>query len=85
MSKTFRDTTTRHFLTHDELAALDRDLKFCPAPTFGKKLTSEQLQFYNREGYPLPFRVFSDDEIGQIRAHFDDWLEEADQHQIRNP
>ncbi|MCY3761641.1 MAG: phytanoyl-CoA dioxygenase family protein [Gemmatimonadetes bacterium] len=78
MSKTFWDSTPRHFPTHDELAALDRNLRFHPAPeTAGKRLTAEQRQSFNREGYLLPFRVFSDAEIGRLRSRFDGWLEEA--------
>ena len=78
MSKTFWDSTPRHFPTQEELAALDRDLRFHPAPAAaGEKLSAEQLESYNREGYLLPFRVFSDAEIGRLRSHFDGWLEEA--------
>ena len=78
MSKSFWDSTPRHFPTQDELAALDRDLRFHPArETAGKRLTVEQRQSYNREGYLLPFRVFSDAEIERLRSRFDGWLEEA--------
>ena len=78
MSKSFWDSTPRHFPTHEELAALDRDLRFHPAPAAaGEKLSAEQLDSYNREGYLLPFRVFSDGEIGRLRSHFDGWLEET--------
>ena len=78
MSKSFWDSTPRHFPTHEELAALDRDLRFHPAPAgSGEKLSAEQRQSYNREGYLLPFRVFSDAEICRLRSRFDGWLEEA--------
>ena len=78
MSKSFWESTPRHFPTQEELAALDRDLRFHPAPVrSGEKLSPEQLESYNSEGYLLPFRVFSDGEIGRLRAHFDGWLEEA--------
>ena len=78
VSKSFWDSTPRHFPTHEELAALDRDLRFHPAPAgSGEKLSAQQLKSYNCEGYLLPFRVLSDAEIGRLRAHFDGWLEEA--------
>ena len=78
MSKSFWDSTPRHFPTQEELAALDRDLRFHPAPAgSGEKLSAQQLESYNREGYLLPFRVFSGAEIGRLRAHFDGWLQEA--------
>lgn len=78
MSKSFWESTPRHFPTHEELAALDRDLRFHPAPAGpGEKLSAQQRQSYNREGYLLPFRALSDAEIGSLRAHFDRWLEEA--------
>ena len=78
MSKSFWDSTPRHFPTQEELAALDRDLRFHPAAAAaGEKLSAEQLESYNREGYLLPFRVFSDAETGRLRSHFDGWLEEA--------
>ncbi len=78
MSKSFWDSTPRHFPTQEELAALDRDLRFHPAPaTAGEKLSPGQLESYNREGYLLPFRVFPEGEIGQFRAHVDGWLEET--------
>ena len=78
MSKSFWDSTPRHFPTQEELAALDRDLRFHPAQaTAGEKLRPGQLESYNREGHLLPFRVFPEGEIGQLRAHVDSWLEEA--------
>ena len=82
MSKTFWDSATRHFPSHDELATLDRDLRFRPAATEGKTFNSNQIEQYNREGYLLPFRVFDESSINNIRTHFDRWLEEAHKQSI---
>jgi len=56
----------------DELSAVQRDLSFhpCsnPAPAV---LTREQVGQFNRDGYLMPFRLFSPDEIADVRAYFD--------------
>src|SRR5690349_6458327 len=50
----------------------DRDLTFRPASeAAARKLTPEQIRFYNQQGYLKPFRVFSDEEILEHRHYFD--------------
>lgn len=60
----------------DELEAVRRDLTFHPSATTGsfKVLTPAQVGRFNREGYLLPFRIFSDAEIGDLRRYFDGLL-----------
>lgn len=56
----------------DELARLGRDLRFHPSKTESPKvLTREQVESFNRDGFLRPFRVYSDEEIADIRAYFD--------------
>jgi len=58
-----------------ELKAMGRDLRFYPVSNdHPKKLTQEQLEHYNRLGYIAPLDVYSAEEIGAIRAYFDDLL-----------
>ncbi|MBI1311032.1 phytanoyl-CoA dioxygenase family protein [bacterium] len=60
----------------DDLAGMERDLRFYPGPvTEPVAMTAEQVEHYNREGYVRPFNVFSVEEIGAIRSYFDDLLE----------
>ncbi len=61
---------------HDELAAVRRDLAFHPSATTGsfKVLTPAQVGRFNREGYLLPFRIFSDAEVANLRRYFDGLL-----------
>lgn len=58
-----------------ELDSIERDLNFypsiCPEP---RRLTQEQIAFYNREGYVRPFTIFSPAEIEAIRVYFDGLL-----------
>jgi hypothetical protein len=60
----------------DDLAAVARTLDFHPSTaTRPKVLTAEQVARFNRDGYLKPFRVFSDAEVGDLRAYFDRLLE----------
>jgi non-haem Fe2+, alpha-ketoglutarate-dependent halogenase len=58
-----------------ELDSLERDLRFhpCNNPAPGT-LTPEQISAFNRDGYLKPLRIFSLDEIADIRVYFDDLL-----------
>ena len=58
--------------TQDDLAALDRDLSFHPVvnPT-PEALTPEQVERFNRDGYLMPFRIFDEAEVADLRAYFD--------------
>lgn len=55
-----------------ELADVPRDLRFHPSATAHPKvLTPEQIARFNRDGYLMPFRVFSPGEIADVRGYFD--------------
>jgi hypothetical protein len=61
----------------DELLAVDRDLSFHPCTgTAPKVLTPEQVARFNRDGYLMPFRIFSGAEIADLRSYFDRLLAE---------
>lgn len=61
-----------------EIDAIERDLRFYPSTvTDPHSLSREQVEGYNRDGFVRPVRVFSDDEIADIRAYFDDLLEQV--------
>ena len=57
---------------------IDRlDLRFKPVENLSpRRLTAEQIAFYNREGYVMPFDVFTDVEAVRNRAYFDYLLAE---------
>ena len=58
-----------------ELASIQRDLKFYPSTvTHPQTLTREQVAGYNRDGYVAPIRIFSAEEIADIRQYFDELL-----------
>jgi hypothetical protein len=60
---------------HDEIEALERDLRFHPsAVTDPKVLTRAQVEQFNRDGYLKRIRVFSAEEMAAHRAYFDDLL-----------
>jgi len=59
----------------DDLAAVDRDLSFHTCTnTTPRVLSREQITQFNREGYLLPFRIFSEAEVAELRTYFDDLL-----------
>ena len=62
---------------HDvRVSQLERELRFFPVPTsHPQKLTSEQLCFFNEQGYLSGFRVFNDDEVKENRKKSDALLE----------
>jgi non-haem Fe2+, alpha-ketoglutarate-dependent halogenase len=58
-----------------ELATVSRDLRFHPSPvTEPATLTREQVAAFNRDGYLKGLRIFSDAEMAEHRAYFDDLL-----------
>lgn len=60
----------------DELATVERDLRFHPSTTQNAKVLSpEQIEQYNRDGYLKGFRIFEPAEIASYRAFFDALLE----------
>ena len=63
--------------TQEDLDSIERDLRFFPVDNQSPRtLSREQLEFYNRNGYLLPFDVYSDQEIAVIRSEFDNLLAE---------
>ena len=58
-----------------EIDELPRDLRFRPSENKDPKvLTRAQIDTFNRDGYIKGIRIFSDAEIGEIRAYFDQLL-----------
>ena len=66
----------KSFPNPDELAQLERRLKFHPSTvTHPKVLTAAQVAAYNREGYIKPITIFSQEEITAMRGFFDGILD----------
>ena len=58
-----------------EIDELPRDLRFRPSENKDPKvLTRAQIDTFNRDGYIKGIRIFSDEQIGEIRAYFDHLL-----------
>jgi hypothetical protein len=56
----------------DELTTVDRTLAFHPSTNLSPKiLTPEQITRFNRDGYLMPFRIFSEGEVAELRTYFD--------------
>ncbi|WP_437224796.1 phytanoyl-CoA dioxygenase family protein [Planctomicrobium sp. SH661] len=69
------DTTFLAPPATEDLEKLDRDLRFHPVTNDRPQtLTASEIAAFNRDGYLRPYRIFSETEIGQIRAYFDDLL-----------
>jgi hypothetical protein len=59
----------------DELNQLQRDLSFHPSKTVAPVvLRPAEIEQFNRDGYLKGMRVYSNDEISQVRTYFDDLL-----------
>ncbi len=59
----------------DDLAAVERDLSFHPSSNPSPRvLTTEQIERFNRQGYLMPFRIFSTEEMNDLRSYFDGLL-----------
>lgn len=55
-----------------DLESIPRDLKFYPSTVSDPRvLTREQVEGYNRDGYVAPLRIFSTEEITELRQYFD--------------
>ena len=64
--------------THQELRAMDRDLRFYPSTVADPAaLSAEQIAAYNRDGYIKGLRIFDEAEIAKHRAFFDTQLQKA--------
>ncbi len=58
-----------------ELSRVERDLHFHPCGVRDPRtLRPDQIEAFNRDGYLMPFRIFSAEEIAEIRAYFDGLL-----------
>ena len=58
-----------------DLNSIPRDLRFHPSPVeAAKTLTREQVEHYNQFGFVRPIRIYSADEIAEIRTYFNDLL-----------
>ena len=57
---------------------IERDLSFYPSTvTAPRALSVDQVQSYNNDGFVRPVRIFTEDEIADIRAYFDALLEQV--------
>lgn len=62
----------------DELANIERDLRFHPASSANPaKLTPNHIESFNRDGFLKGLSVFDTNEITDIRAYFDGLLSQA--------
>jgi hypothetical protein len=62
----------------DELGRIKRDLTFRPASAERvRRLTAQQVEDYNRNGFVRRFRAYSAEQISSIRAYFDRLLEKT--------
>jgi hypothetical protein len=65
-------TTFQPLPAAGDLAAVERDLRFHPAATANPQtLTKHQIARFNCDGYLMPFRIFSPEEITDLRGYFD--------------
>lgn len=68
-------STPKFIPTAEELSRLERDLRFHPSAVANpKRLTAEQIAAFNRDGYLKGIRIFSEDEMADIRGYFDGLL-----------
>jgi non-haem Fe2+, alpha-ketoglutarate-dependent halogenase len=71
-------TTTAAFTMvpeREQLARMERDLRFHPSTNSNPRvLTGSQIESFNRDGYVRPVRIFSDEDITEIRRYFDELL-----------
>lgn len=59
----------------DEVAQMERDLRFHPvAASALKTLSAKQVETFNRDGFLKPLQIFADEEINAIRVYFDELL-----------
>ena len=62
----------------EELKSIERDLRFYPAENPSpRKLTTAQIEQFNRDGYIPGLDVYAKEEIDAIRDYFDDLLRET--------
>lgn len=75
MSAGTMKTEFKAVLDQQDLAAIPRDLRFHPvANTSPQRLSGEQIEQYNSQGYIAGLTAYSPTEIADIRAYFDHLL-----------
>lgn len=63
---------TRVFNDYETWSHSERDLSFHPATTQRpRRLSEEQIRFYNEQGYIAGTRIFSDEQAPSHRHYFD--------------
>lgn len=68
-------TTYKTIPDQADIDAIERDLRFYPSTvTSPRVLTPAQVETFNRDGYIRPLRLFSREEIADIREYFDELL-----------
>jgi hypothetical protein len=61
---------------YDRLEQIPRELRFFPSDSGrAKRLSSQQVDAYNRQGFVTGIRLFDTREAAEIRRYFDDLLE----------
>lgn len=64
--------------TREEIASVERDIRFFPATTAAPRaLSAEQVRAWNEDGYLAPLDVLTPDEATDYRTYFDDLLAQA--------
>ncbi len=75
MTATAPRTEFKAVLDQSDLAALPRDLQFHPTQNAHPRVLSQaQIEQFNREGFVKGLRVYSPDEITDLRQYFDGLL-----------
>ena len=73
---TLQNTLYKRMPTPEDLNAMARDLHFHPVHNdHPSVLTIDEIDTFNREGYLKGFKIYSDDEISNIRQEFDGIIE----------
>lgn len=68
-------TEFKAVLDQSDLASVPRDLRFYPTSNPQPKVLSPaQIDQFNRDGFVMGIRIFSDEEIARIRSYFDELL-----------
>jgi non-heme Fe2+,alpha-ketoglutarate-dependent halogenase len=69
-------TTFNAIPGQDALTAVERDLSFHPSANPAPRVLSpEQIDRFNRDGYLMPFRIYTREEVADLRSYFDELLE----------
>jgi non-heme Fe2+,alpha-ketoglutarate-dependent halogenase len=75
MSTSTLKTEFKAVLEQNELASIPRDLRFhATVNPHPRVLSQGQIEQFNRDGYLQGIRIYSDEEIADIRRYFDELL-----------